>query len=77
MPADPPADIARWVWDAALAGADTAYPRGAERLFVLLQRLFPKLVDAAVRHQLRRLRLDAPSVGQAFDRQPVDQHPQF
>ncbi|MEE3624429.1 SDR family NAD(P)-dependent oxidoreductase [Nitrospirillum sp. BR 11752] len=79
MPADPPVDIARRIWDAAQAGADTAYPPGAERLFVLLQRLFPKLVDAAVRHQLRRIRLDAPAAdgGQAFDRPAVDQHPQF
>ncbi|MDG3439651.1 SDR family NAD(P)-dependent oxidoreductase [Nitrospirillum amazonense] len=59
MPTDPPAAIAKRIWAAALAGADTAYPAGPERLFVLLQRLFPRLVDAAVRRQLRRGPLDA------------------
>ncbi|WP_064742464.1 SDR family oxidoreductase [Azospirillum sp. B4] len=54
MPTDPPADIAKRIWSAVLAGADTAYPAGPERFFVLLQRLFPRLVDAAVRRQLRR-----------------------
>ncbi|MEA1672903.1 SDR family NAD(P)-dependent oxidoreductase [Nitrospirillum sp. BR 11163] len=69
MPTDPTADIAKRIWTAAQAGANTAYPAGPERLFVLIQRLFPRLVDAAVRHQLRRGPLGAPLPPEAV-RQP-------
>ncbi|MGD0806669.1 MAG: hypothetical protein ABSA10_04270, partial [Anaerolineales bacterium] len=34
-----------------LRGDQSVYPRGAERVFVLIQRLFPRLVDRALAKQ--------------------------
>lgn len=51
MRLDEPADVARRILDAALAGKDTVYPRGAEPLFVIVQRLFPRLIDHALARQ--------------------------
>lgn len=48
MPLDPPEAIARQVWDAVARGRNSVYPRGRERLFLLLERLFPALVDRAL-----------------------------
>jgi short-subunit dehydrogenase len=68
MPLDEPERIARQVWDAVAAGRDTAYPPSRERLFMLLERLVPSLVDRALRGRfeangLRRLIEDsAPPV---------------
>jgi short-subunit dehydrogenase len=52
---DDPAVVARQIWQAVAADADSVYPAGAERIFVLLQRLFPGLVDRAVSKQMARL----------------------
>lgn len=49
MPLDAPETIARQVWDAVARGKDTTYPRGRERLFLLVERLFPSVVDRALR----------------------------
>ena len=49
MPLDEPEAIARQVWDAVARGKDAVYPRGRERLFLLVERLFPSLVDRALR----------------------------
>jgi short-subunit dehydrogenase len=60
MPLDEPERIACQVWDAVAAGRNTAYPLSRERLFMLLERLVPSLVDRALRGRfeangLRRL----------------------
>lgn len=54
MGLDDPADVARRILDGALAGRDTVYPRGAEPVFVLVQRLFPRLIDRALVRQHAR-----------------------
>lgn len=48
---DDPDAIARDVWNAVEKGRNNAYPRGRERLFVMLERLFPSLVDRALAAQ--------------------------
>lgn len=44
--------IARHIWDAVAKGRTSAYPRGPERFFTLIERLFPALIDRAVARQL-------------------------
>ena len=48
MTLDPPEKVARQIIDAIRRGARDIYPRGPERLFVLLQRLFPGQIDKAL-----------------------------
>ncbi|PZQ17716.1 MAG: short-chain dehydrogenase [Ancylobacter novellus] len=45
---DPPALVARRIVDAFERGHDNVYARGPERLFVLIQRLFPAAIDRAL-----------------------------
>lgn len=52
---DEPAAVARRILDAAAAGRRSVYPTGNERLYVLLARLCPRLVDRAIAGQLRRV----------------------
>ena len=59
MTLDDPNDVAAGIWRAVERGADTAYPRGAERLFILAQRLFPKLVDRAIARQMADSRVQS------------------
>jgi short-subunit dehydrogenase len=62
MALDAPEAVARQAWDAIAAGRREAFPRGPERLFVLIQRLFPALIDRSVGAQARdRRTLDALS----------------
>ena len=56
MTLDTPEAAAARIWDAVARGEREAYPRGKERLFVLVQRLFPRLVDASVGAQARHPR---------------------
>ncbi len=58
MRIDQPAGVAAHIWRAVAQDADSAYARGPERLFVLAQRLLPKLVDRAISAQMldRRIR---------------------
>jgi hypothetical protein len=58
MRIDEPAGVAAHIWRAVAQDADSAYARGPERLFVLAQRLLPKLVDRAISAQMldRRIR---------------------
>jgi short-subunit dehydrogenase len=51
---DDAAAVAADIWRAVEKDARSVYPTGPERLFVLLQRLFPGLVDNAVRKQMAR-----------------------
>lgn len=53
MPFDSAETIAGEVWDAVVQEKDSAYPRGRERLFVLVERLFPAIVNRAVASQLK------------------------
>ncbi|MDQ0505335.1 SDR family NAD(P)-dependent oxidoreductase [Xanthobacter agilis] len=48
MRLDAPERVAAHIWRAVERGRDTAYPTGPERLFVLIQRLAPKLIDSAL-----------------------------
>lgn len=54
MPLDDAECIAGAVWDAVARDKDAAYPRGRERLFLLIERLAPALVSRAVASQLAR-----------------------
>ncbi len=45
---DSPEIVARLVWRAIESGASSVYAPGPERLFVLLQRTFPGLIDRAL-----------------------------
>lgn len=53
MPLDAPERVARLIVDGVARDARDIYPRGPERLFLLLQRLFPALVDGGVVKQAR------------------------
>lgn len=48
MQLDDPAKVAAAIWKAVEAGADDVYPAGLERLFLLVQRLAPRLIDRAL-----------------------------
>ncbi|MBV5266045.1 SDR family NAD(P)-dependent oxidoreductase [Pinisolibacter aquiterrae] len=48
MSLDDPGRVAAAIWRAVERGRDDAYPLGLERLFVLVQRLAPKLIDRAL-----------------------------
>ena len=52
MRMDEPTVVADQIWRAVAKDADSVYARGPERLFVLVQRLFPTLVDRTIASQL-------------------------
>lgn len=54
MRLDPPEAAARRIADGIAGDARDIYPRGPERLFLLLQRLAPALVDRGLRGQMRK-----------------------
>jgi NAD(P)-dependent dehydrogenase (short-subunit alcohol dehydrogenase family) len=56
---DEPENVAARLWRAVEREADTAYARGPERLFVLIERLFPGLVDRPVARQMADTRVQA------------------
>jgi short-subunit dehydrogenase len=53
MTLDSAEKVAREAWPAILAGKRESFPKGKERLFVKVQRLFPALVDKSVGAQAR------------------------
>ncbi len=55
MKLDTPEVVAKFVWDAVAREANAVYPAGVERLYVLMQRLFPHVVDKAVGKQFARV----------------------
>lgn len=67
MTLDPPEVVATRVWDAIARGEREAFPRGKERFFVLVQRMFPRLVDASVGAQARHPRTLAALNGTAAE----------
>lgn len=64
MRIDDPAKVARDVWGAVARDADSVYAKGPERLFVLVQRLFPRLVDRSIEMQMADTRVRAYLVSQ-------------
>jgi short-subunit dehydrogenase len=80
MRVDDPATIAMQIWRAVARDLDSVYAKGAERLFVLVQKFAPKLVDRAIAAQLAdpRIRdhLDRRQGGAAVraDRLDDDEH---
>ncbi len=48
MTLDTPETVAKQAWAAILAGKRESFPKGKERFFVKVQRLFPSLVDKSV-----------------------------
>jgi short-subunit dehydrogenase len=64
MRIDDPAKVARDIWGAVARDADSVYAKGPERLFVLVQRLFPQLVDRSVESQMADRRIRAYLVSQ-------------
>ena len=48
MTLDDPETVARRIWTAVRSGRPRVYPTGPERLFILIQNLFPSLVDRAL-----------------------------
>jgi hypothetical protein len=52
---DSPERVGRAIVRAIERDATVVYPRGPERLFVLVQRLVPRLIDAAIRRKMQRL----------------------
>lgn len=45
---DAPAEVASRIWRAVARGRDSVYAPGLERLYVLIQRLFPQIIDRAL-----------------------------
>jgi short-subunit dehydrogenase len=52
---DKPEAVAKLIWDAVERDAKSVYPAGPEKMFVLVQRLFPHLVDRSVAKQLAKV----------------------
>ncbi|PCH69621.1 MAG: short-chain dehydrogenase [Rhodobacteraceae bacterium] len=48
MTLDDASRVAQQAWDAIEAGRKEAFPKGKERLFVRIQRMFPRLIDRSV-----------------------------
>ena len=55
MKLDAPETVAKFVWNAVAREANAIYPAGAERMYVLMQRLFPHVVDKAIAKQFARV----------------------
>ncbi len=55
MKFDTPEAVAKFVWNAVAREANAIYPAGPERMYVLMQRLFPGLVDKAIAKQFARV----------------------
>lgn len=51
MSLDPPDLVARQVWDGVSKDRDTVSAPGLERLYVFIQRVFPRLIDQALARQ--------------------------
>jgi short-subunit dehydrogenase len=80
MRVDDPAMVATQIWRAVVRELDSVYAKGAERLFVLVQKFAPKLVDRAIAAQMAdpRIRdyLDRREGGAAarVERRKDDEH---
>ena len=45
MTLDSPEQVARQIWRAVASGQDSVYAPAPERVYVLIQRLFPRVID--------------------------------
>jgi len=59
MRIDTPQKVANDIWNAVARERDSIYARGPERIFVLVQRLLPQLVDRSVAQQMSDKRVRA------------------
>jgi NAD(P)-dependent dehydrogenase (short-subunit alcohol dehydrogenase family) len=66
MHLDDPPRVAAQIWRSVMKDQDSAYAMGPERLFVLLQRLLPKVIDHAVAAQMADPRV-RDYLGQRYD----------
>jgi NAD(P)-dependent dehydrogenase (short-subunit alcohol dehydrogenase family) len=80
MRMDNPARVAAEIWRAVTKERDSIYAKGPERLFVLVQRLLPRLVDRAIAAQMADKRVRdylgqryETARAQAGDRQPDEE----
>lgn len=55
---DQPERVATQIWNAIERDADSVYAAGPERIFILVQRLFPQLVDRAISKQISNISSD-------------------
>jgi short-subunit dehydrogenase len=53
MSMDNPEDVARAIWNAVVSGRDSVYAPAPERIYVLIQRLFPRLIDWSLARQVQ------------------------
>lgn len=56
MKLDAPKKVGRRIWKQSLKGKRSIYPPGPERVFLMLQRLFPKLIDGGLVRQYEAYR---------------------
>jgi len=54
MKLDDPRKVARRIWRGAVKGKRTIYPAGPERIFVLVQQLFPGVIEGSIVKQFSR-----------------------
>ena len=51
MSVDAPAQVARQIWRAVASGNDSIYAPAPERIYVVIQRIFPQIIDWALARQ--------------------------
>jgi short-subunit dehydrogenase len=51
MSVDAPAQVARQIWRAVASGHDSVYAPAPERIYVVIQRIFPQIIDWALARQ--------------------------
>jgi short-subunit dehydrogenase len=51
MSVDAPAQVARQIWHSVASGHDSIYAPAPERIYVLIQRIFPQIIDWALSRQ--------------------------
>jgi short-subunit dehydrogenase len=51
MSVDSPAQVARRIWRSVASGHDSIYAPAPERIYVLIQRIFPQIIDWALSRQ--------------------------
>jgi short-subunit dehydrogenase len=51
MNVDAPATVARQIWRSVAKGEDSTYAPAPERIYILIQRIFPQIIDWALSRQ--------------------------
>jgi hypothetical protein len=51
MTVDAPTQVARQIWRSVASGHDSIYAPAPERIYVLVQRIFPQIIDWALSRQ--------------------------